>query len=224
MGLNKTVIEWVDYTWVITQGCMHGCPYCYVKRILHDMTPKFNRDRLYDPYQHKKTARILTTSMGDLFSDWQLAQDIRDGLKVMALCPQHIFLLLTKNPIRMLDYKFTYNAWYGTSIESADKLSRLKILQQVDCKHMFISAEPMQGYMGEPDLTGIDLVIIGAETEFNKQTPKDVRSAQQWADPFIAYVRKLGIPLFLKSNLQWPEKIKECPCFQNNNQQLEFKW
>lgn len=30
--MNKTKIEWADYTWNPVTGCRHGCPYCYARR------------------------------------------------------------------------------------------------------------------------------------------------------------------------------------------------
>lgn len=31
--MNKTKIEWADYTWNPVTGCLHGCPYCYARSI-----------------------------------------------------------------------------------------------------------------------------------------------------------------------------------------------
>jgi protein gp37 len=31
--VNKTNIEWCDYTWNPVTGCLHGCEYCYARRI-----------------------------------------------------------------------------------------------------------------------------------------------------------------------------------------------
>lgn len=31
--MNKTKIEWCDYTWNPVTGCLHGCEYCYAQRI-----------------------------------------------------------------------------------------------------------------------------------------------------------------------------------------------
>lgn len=30
--MNKTKIDWADYTWNPVTGCQHGCPYCYAER------------------------------------------------------------------------------------------------------------------------------------------------------------------------------------------------
>jgi protein gp37 len=31
--MNKTAIEWCDYTWNPITGCLHKCPYCYAEKI-----------------------------------------------------------------------------------------------------------------------------------------------------------------------------------------------
>ena len=31
--MNKTKIEWADYTWNPVTGCLHGCEYCYAEKI-----------------------------------------------------------------------------------------------------------------------------------------------------------------------------------------------
>lgn len=37
--MNKTKIEWADYTWNPVTGCLHGCEYCYARR----MAKRFSR-------------------------------------------------------------------------------------------------------------------------------------------------------------------------------------
>jgi len=31
--MNKTNIEWAEYTWNPVTGCLHGCEYCYAKAL-----------------------------------------------------------------------------------------------------------------------------------------------------------------------------------------------
>ncbi|MFW6328197.1 MAG: DUF5131 family protein [Bacteroidota bacterium] len=33
--MNRTKIEWTDFTWNPVTGCYHGCEYCYARRIAH---------------------------------------------------------------------------------------------------------------------------------------------------------------------------------------------
>lgn len=39
--MNKTKIEWADYTWNPVTGCLHGCQYCYARKIAERFCPKF---------------------------------------------------------------------------------------------------------------------------------------------------------------------------------------
>ena len=38
--MNKSLIEWTDFTWNPVTGCLHGCPYCYARRIAERFMPK----------------------------------------------------------------------------------------------------------------------------------------------------------------------------------------
>lgn len=31
--MNKTKIDWCDSTWNPVTGCLHGCEYCYARKI-----------------------------------------------------------------------------------------------------------------------------------------------------------------------------------------------
>ena len=33
--MNDTKIEWCDMTWNPVTGCLHGCEYCYAKKVAH---------------------------------------------------------------------------------------------------------------------------------------------------------------------------------------------
>ncbi|HEY0075553.1 MAG TPA: DUF5131 family protein [Abditibacteriaceae bacterium] len=64
-------------------------------------------DRLEDPLHWKKPERIFVNSQSDLFHEDVPFEFIDRVFAVMALCPQHIFLILTKRPERMLEYLST---------------------------------------------------------------------------------------------------------------------
>ncbi|MDF2889768.1 MAG: hypothetical protein K0R80_135 [Clostridia bacterium] len=38
--MNKSKIEWCDYTWNPVTGCLHGCKYCYAERIANRFASK----------------------------------------------------------------------------------------------------------------------------------------------------------------------------------------
>ncbi len=46
--MNKTDIEWADYTWNPVTGCLHECPYCYARRIAYRFGLDFS-PRIGDP-------------------------------------------------------------------------------------------------------------------------------------------------------------------------------
>lgn len=46
--MNKTKIEWADYTWNPVTGCLHGCPYCYARAVANRFGLEY-ATRLGDP-------------------------------------------------------------------------------------------------------------------------------------------------------------------------------
>ena len=66
--MNKSKIEWCDYTWNPVTGCLHGCEYCYAPGIANrfadgNFDPTFHQYRLGEPYKHKKPQNIFVGSI-----------------------------------------------------------------------------------------------------------------------------------------------------------------
>jgi protein gp37 len=61
-------------------------------------------EKLEEPLHWRKPCRVFVNSMSDLFHEALPDEVISRVFAVMALCPQHIFQVLTKRPARMLDY------------------------------------------------------------------------------------------------------------------------
>lgn len=167
--MNKSKIEWTDYTWNPVTGCLHNCDFCYAKKIDKRFgdgrfTPTFHPDRLSEPLTVKKPSRIFVGSMADLFGEWHW--EVKYGvvgeaysrqfvvdqiLDVVKQCPQHTFIFLTKNPKGMQGFDFPANCWCGTSIENQEKADeRIPELLKVKSKTLFVSYEPA---LGEVDFT-----------------------------------------------------------------------
>jgi protein gp37 len=118
-GPQKRGIEWTDYTWNPTGGCLHGCTWkmpdgsvteCYSKTVAERLAQSSYKDgfehhywreyALNDPLKLKEPARIFVGSMADLFGHWVPEKQIRRVLGVMEKAHWHTFQTLSKYPIR----------------------------------------------------------------------------------------------------------------------------
>jgi protein gp37 len=127
---DKSKIEWTDSTWNPIVGCTivsPGCTNCYAMKWAHsgmkaikhyDGTTKVVNGHaiwtglvrqapehiLMAPLKWKKPRRIFVNSMSDLFHEDVPDEWIDRVFAVMALCPQHVFQVLTKRSKRMREY------------------------------------------------------------------------------------------------------------------------
>jgi len=180
--MNKTKIEWCDYTWNPVVGCKNACWYCYAKKMndrfgwIKDFTkPKFYPERLKEPYKLKKPSKIFVCSMADLFGKWVSNEWISKIIDVARDNPQHTFQFLTKSSGRYLGFVFPKNCWLGITEDYVNQ-ARLEFLKHTE-NYKFISFEPLLGDMSMLDLSGIDLCIIGAMTGKGATPPK-----KEWID------------------------------------------
>ena len=181
------------------------------KRFPVIMRPLYHPARLVQPAKLKKPSLIFAGSSGDMWGEWVPAIWIEKVLYVCSnLTPQHTYQFLTKNPKRYGQFILPNNCWYGTTCDgtnkTADNLFWLK--ESVSVKSIrFISFEPLLEIKGiDLRLDGIDWVIIGADsTRGAKKPPKE------WADIIIEAARDKSIPVFIKNNYGYRDKIKEMP-------------
>jgi protein gp37 len=131
----STKIQWCDETWNPVIGCSHaspGCDHCYAERMAERLAWIGNRNyldvlqceyggaplkwngktvfvesALDKPLRWKRPRRIFVCSMGDLFHESVPFRWIDRVFAVMALCPQHTFILCTKRAERMHRYIIT---------------------------------------------------------------------------------------------------------------------
>jgi len=204
--MNRTKIEWTDYTWNPITGCRHGCKYCYARKIAtrfkdafpNGFEPTFHQERLRDPFSVKKPSKIFTVSMGDMFGEWVPEEWVIPIFQVMGACKQHTFQILTKNPKRINSVVsgdlFSPNIWLGTSVESSSARNRIDELRKVPRFKKFVSFEPLKEEV-RPNLTDIDWVIIGA------QTNPLVLPDWKWIDRIVYEADINQIPVFVKNNV-----------------------
>lgn len=263
--MNKTKIEWCDYTWNPVTGCLHECEYCYARRIARRFggesatwnlqyatkycnlklykscgygfyrncsidkpvrnkndyivpypfafDPTFHRYRLDEPLGLQKPSKIFVSSMGDLFGEWVPDEWIEQVMNVVKQCPQHTFMFLTKNPYRYYnwfgcDKNIPQNCWIGASADNAnDAHVRSEDLAFMEATVRFISFEPLfEDVVEYVDWDALDWVIVGAQTG-----PGRKETRKEWVETILSYAEAYNIPVFLKDNLNWPEKIQNWP-------------
>lgn len=211
--MNKTKIEWTDYTWNPVTGCMRNCWYCYVKRIRnYDQTPTFHPDRIGQPLKVTKPSMIFVCSTADLFAEWAQNRWMRYIMRTIEKCQRHTFQFLTKSPEGYLGWEFPENCWLGVTItgdSEAGKLQSFGVMQVPNLK--FVSFEPMLEPFREPLPESIKWIIIGAMTGSDCEK---YRPDPAWVSSLVIKARETGAAVFLKNNLMgiWPgELIQEFP-------------
>lgn len=199
--MNKTKIEWTDYTWNPIKGiCPVGCWYCYAramyKRFHRPNYLTFHPKELESPYKLKKPSKIFACSTIELFHP-AISEKWRSIVfRVIEDLPQHTFQVLTKLP-QNIDRKMPDNVWLGASVESDEHLGRISRLLKATAKIKFVSYEPLLGYPAIPGW-GIDWMIIGRLTGHGKKhdPPRD------WLESLVEIGHGCGYPIFLKNNLR----------------------
>ncbi|TXC73930.1 phage Gp37/Gp68 family protein [Sphingorhabdus soli] len=229
---DGTKIEWTDATWNVVNGCSvtsPGCTNCYAMKLAGTRLKnhpsragltqdtkagpvwtgevRFNDKVLSDPLRWKRPRMIFVCAHGDLFHENVPDEWIDRVFAVMALCPQHVFQLLTKRPERMCEYlsrrkagkpvqaplgdgTLGYhpfncevlppsNVWLGTSVEDQARADeRIPHLLATPAAVRWLSCEPL---LGPVDLSGLmfrDVECPNWEME-GSQPPVDPETGQQ---------------------------------------------
>ncbi|MGE5681686.1 MAG: DUF5131 family protein, partial [Bacillota bacterium] len=193
--MANTLIPYATKVWNVMVGCSYNCPYCYA-RPLHNMRHKaylegklqnipqyakpfhevqFLEKRLSQPSSWRHREIVFVNSMGDLFDKNVPFEWIRSVFANINVYTQHSFMVLTKQPDRMIEYLKWYkdvlekenNLWVKfphvlmgvtiTNQEDADK--RIPLLQQVKLlfpeMKIFLSIEPMLGSIDLSEYFGL---------------------------------------------------------------------
>jgi protein gp37 len=222
--MNKTKIEWADYTWNPVTGCKHGCPYCYARKTAENpfyrrafpykFEPHFYPERLNEPIKVKKPQTIFVCSMADLFGEWVPDMWIELIFAEIQKAKQHTYIFLTKNPKRYLKIPGTYfskNLWFGATVTGMSDTQRICDLQKLPFGNKFVSFEPLLEYTGDIDLKYIRQVIIGAQTNPSVEvTPEMVQPIGLATCPGVVPIIKMfckdSMPTWAmcRRELAWP--------------------
>lgn len=214
--MNKTKIEWTDYTWNPVTGCKRGCFYCYARNInrrfkdcsFNDIG--FHPNRLDKPLKIKKPSKIFVGSMCDLFADWTPSEYVDKILDIVKQCPQHTFQFLTKDANNYHHFKFSDNCWLGETITAwADLVYGVSPFGSCQNRIRFVSFEPLLSSINISKIYPHDWIIMGAMTgsAYRKKYAPKVK----WIEDILKQADKLKIPVFMKSNLKgvWKGKLRQ---------------
>ncbi len=209
MASTNTAIEWTDKTWNPTTGCNKvspGCKHCYAEALTKRFRNHFENgfdfalhpERLDEPRRWRKPSRVFVNSMSDLFHERMPFNFLQEVFRVMQECPQHVFQILTKRHVRMLELTpeldWPENVWMGVSVENQDYSHRVDYLRQVPATVRFLSCEPLIGPL-VLDLEGIHWVIVGGESG-----PKHRPIEASWVRDIREQTHAAGSAFFFK---QW---------------------
>lgn len=219
MTIDKS-IGWAECTWNPNTGCPRGCGYCYAREYHHrfekvwgyDFRPRLHPARLNQPYSWRKPRLVFVSSMGELYA--LEPSEIRTIIGTIELNPRHQFLILTQMAEKLKHYHYPNNVWLGVTVrDAADQYRIWHLVAETNARIKYISYEPALGPLrNDLDLTGINWVIIGGRRKVTwpKYLPKFV-PPKEWIEPVIAKARRVGAAVFIKDNLEWPERIREWP-------------
>lgn len=209
--MNRTGIEWCDYSWNPITGCTRRCVHCYAMRMAYRLRgrfgypeddpfkPTFHPERLDEPSKLNKPSRIFVCSMGDIFDPAVKSIWVKSVLEMIKKCPQHRFLILTQCPENIV-FPFPKNCFVGVTVKHQSEINRVDVLIKKLAGQpeiiKFVSFEPLLEYIS-PKLEGIDWVIIGALTG-----RKQKNFSLEWVLKIMRETELLNIPIFLKNNLK----------------------
>jgi len=223
--MNDTKIEWTDKTLNPVVGCPHGCVYCYArqqaKRQLHrcklcyDFVVHPHLERLNQLSPRQKPKKIFIDSMWDWNANGVEEAWLKEIIAKMEECKQHIFQILSKRPKKYKRFKYPPNVWLGTSISTSYDCYRIHDLMDTPGDNIkFVSIEPIHEkinfwFSGKTGLHPcVDWIIVGAETGKRKDR---IIPEPEWIQALIDNARMVDVPIFIKDNVGWPEKIQEFP-------------
>jgi protein gp37 len=218
--MNQTKIEWTDWTLNPVVGCNHGCDYCYAQKqakrqkqrceLCYQFIPHPHLERLSQLNPKQKARKIFIDSMWDFNSTRVEEEWLRIIISKMRECDQHTFQILSKRPEGYERFEFPSNVWLGTSIATTEDCHRVEDLVSLGNRNIkFVSIEPIHEKIDFWfSRSRVDWLIVGAETGNRKGK---IKPKMEWITAIIENARTEKIPLFIKGNLHWPDRIQEYP-------------
>jgi protein gp37 len=219
--MNRTRIEWTDYTWNPVTGCKHDCWYCYAKRgyerFHRSFEPTFHPERITElaqlgpPSGRERKAWIakaypgqwlvFVCSVADLFAPWTPQLWRGEVLERVAWAPDYVVCqLLTKSPEGIPDDStFNRNVWLGVTVTRQEEVGLIRSLLDVPTEgKVFVSFEPLLDSIVLSDdlLESLDWIIIGKLTGSSR-----VKLQREWVNELIETAEINSLPIFVKDSI-----------------------
>ena len=234
--MNRTKIEWADFTWNPVTGCDNGpsvCAIrqeCYARRLAEGrlrryyrkgFVPQLHRVRL-DPCEGqapdslRQDSTIFVCDMGDLFCPGVPDEWIKRVLRAVQRPHNrhHRFLLLTKNPKRYADFgPWPENCWLGATATDQDDYARAwDAFMEVMARSIERGDPRIPDFFlsAEPLLEPIQLdehPLIDWLIVGGMTGPNARQPELLWITDLMLNARRHQIPYFLKNNAPW----YDCP-------------
>jgi protein gp37 len=161
--------------------------------------------------------RVFTNSLADFFDNQVPAEWRHDAWAIIAGARHLDWMVLTKRPeniVKMLPVMDSSapgyrpwnerwpwrNVWLGTTIEDRARLHRLDKLRAAPAAVRFLSIEPLLEDLGQLDLSGIHLVIVGGESG-----PRARPLNPAWVRSLRDQCAAQGVAFFLKQWGEWAD-------------------
>ncbi len=218
MSKRRTKIEWCDYTINCFWGCDQGCSYCAARKIakrfgrhigesrgyqaetverMAEFRPVFLPDQLELIGKIKNPSKMFVSEMGDWCGKNVPGEWTERALDCMRRFSQHTFITSTKQPRNLLNFTFPHNCWVGIGVTDRTMAEEaIAVFRDVKADIKYLMCEPLLSRMGELDLTGISLVIVGSQTQ--PYRPPEIA----WVEELAAAADRAGAAVFVKNNLK----------------------
>lgn len=208
--MNKTKIEWCDYTWNPIVGCSQiseGCKNCYAEAMCKRFGWRWGRavyhpERLDEPYRVKRPGIVFVASMSDLGH-----KSVTDKMRweissAMERAPQHQYIVLTKRPGDWIN-TLPERCWVGVSVERQRYLDERVDALNAHCgkRLRVLSLEPlldMVYVMRVCSACAVDWVIAGPETGSRARHCGD-----EWINKLADDCAAASVPFFDKRKEGW---------------------
>lgn len=235
--MNKSPIEWTDFTWNPVTGCRHGCPYCYARKIAirfkpnhplgHDCTQP--GDGLYEirrkssqPWRYGFHPTLHPYRLNEPFGakkPFKIFVCSMGGLMgkwVPRKWIQDVIDVARENPRHTFQFltknpsRYRAFVWPENCWLGASATDHAQWYEAAT----WLPEDAKTFISFEPLLDEICPNDVGFKPNWiiiGAQTNPNVQPRKEWVDDLLDYADQHSIPVFMKDNLNHPVKRKEFP-------------